>query len=634
MAITFSTPGQYTLGGISAPRTGVAQAFQAGVSANLGRQEARQVMQEREQAMQLRASEEQRRQQQFEAAQRAAAAAAARAAQIRAAQAEAIKNRPAGLTIPTTTTTAAPPPAGMRLGSMPTPDMLPMVPSGGVQGGTGGNVAGGGGTAALAGGAGADTLAGPATVPAGTPARAKFGGVAFDVYPDGRIVNTLTNTELPMTKEFDALRSALTQQVAVAPARSFMTPESMVARAGMAGTPTGYAAGAASPVTTDPVQVEVNNAYVRRQIAEVDAAIQSIEGALTAPGSRSNPAATIQRVNDLRQQREALVAQLQETVYPPTPRDIFAEEGPGAAGPPPVVLPGAETAEGPMVEAPTQPTAPTAPMVEAPTQPAAPTGLAMTPPAAQEVNAVAAQTDGDISQFYLRNPASILQTADNAFQDIQRWEGMVRYYQQVGDLNGVIEAEIGLGQARQAFSDMSGQLALAGIQLDNYGPLQLHLQQLYPGGTVEVRPYTDGTVEIFVDGDPIRRDSKEDMLKVYATAFNEEYRSRQAQLAEAAAAARSSAYERQLEVAGEIAVENVKQQGRIDLKLLEAELSRLEGAGDVSLTRVDDPTGQDRPIFEYKVQGQPKRYITFREVLGDGGTPLLQYDFVPLPGSE
>lgn len=581
MAITYSTPGQYTLGGISAPRTGVAQAFQAGVSANLGRQEARQVMQAREQQMRIAESEEQRRQQAFEAQQAAARAAAARAAQVRQAQAEFARNRPVGLTLPAVTTTAAPPPAGARLGSMPTPDALPGV----VQGGGGGNVAGGGGTDVL--------------------------GMYPAVSPEG-----LQNLQ-PLTP---------------APARSFMTPESMAVRAGLSGIPTGYAAGAASPVTTDPVQVEVNNAYLRRQIAEVDAIIESISGAITAPGS--DPAATIQRINDLRQQREALVGQLQEVGYVPTSRDIFAEEGPGAAGLPPVVLPGAETAEGPMVEAPAQPTAPTAPMVEAPAQPAAPTGLAMTPPAAQEVNAVAAQTDGDISQFYLRNPASILQTADNAYRDIQRWEGLIRYYQQIGDLSGVVEAEIGLGQARQAFSDMSGQLALAGVQLDNYGPLQLHLQQLYPGGTVEVRPYTDGTVEIFVDGDSIRRDSKEDLLEVLATAFNDEYRSRQAQLAEAAAAARSSAYERQLEVAGEIAVENVQQQGRIDLKLLEAELSRLEGAGDVSLKKVDDPTGQDRPIFEYKVQGQPKRYITFREVLGDGGTPLLQYDFVPLPGSE
>jgi hypothetical protein len=258
----------------------------------------------------------------------------------------------------------------------------------------------------------------------------------------------------------------------------------------------------------------------------------------------------------------------------------------------------------------------------------------MTPPAAQEVNAVAAQTDGDISQFYLRNPASVLQTADNAFRDIQRWEGLVRYYQQVGDLKGVVEAEIGLGQARQAFSDMSGQLALAGVQLDNYGPLQIYLQQLYPGGTVEVRPYTDGTVEIFVDGDSIRRDNRDDLLEVLANSFNQEYRDRQAALTTQAAELRNQIFEQELETRGAIALENVEQQGRVDLKLLEAELARLEGAGAVSLKKVDDPTGQDRPIFEYSVQGQQKRYITFREVPGENGEPLLQYDFVPLPGSE
>jgi hypothetical protein len=260
--------------------------------------------------------------------------------------------------------------------------------------------------------------------------------------------------------------------------------------------------------------------------------------------------------------------------------------------------------------------------------------LTTTPPAAQEVNSVAAQTDGDISQFYLRNPASTLRTADNAYRDIQRWEGLVQYYQQIGDLGGVVEAEIGLGQARQAFSDMSGQLALAGMQLGNYGPLQVHLQQLYPGGTVEVRPYTDGTVEIFVDGESIRRDNSDDLLEVLASSFNQEYRDRQAALATQAAELRSQILEQELETSGAIALESVQQQGRIDLRLLEAEIARREGEGEVTLERVDDPTGQQRPIFAYRAGNGPTRYIVFREVPVEGGEPLLQYDFVPLPGSQ
>jgi hypothetical protein len=279
MAITYSTPDQYTLGGISAPRSGVAEAFQAGVSANLGRQTTRQQMQEREQAMQLRAIEEQRRAQQFEMGLQDRAAAQARAARA-AAQEEtrrrllaqyggALVGGAPGLV------TGAPgvgvrPPAAPTTPTSPTGLRLPLDMGTPV----------GGGTDTLAGGAGTDVLGmypmvspeglqipgaapigptGPAVSPeglqlptpaparsfmtpesmaaragmAGTlagygvgtqPTRTRYYGVDFDVYPDGRIVNLATNTEIPATPEFSDLRSAV-QSMASGDPTQMMTPQ-------------------------------------------------------------------------------------------------------------------------------------------------------------------------------------------------------------------------------------------------------------------------------------------------------------------------------------------------------------------------------------------------------------------------
>ncbi len=654
MALSFVSPGTYVLGGISAPTRGTGQAFRAGLT-------TAQQRRERELAMNLRASAEARAQEQFEMAKADRARAAAAAARIQAAQEEALKNRPAGLTIPTAPITSAPPPASMRLEppsavspSLPTVDTAPpgQTPAAGL------TIPGAGDTT-LAGGPGADTLVAPTTPYSGRPmVPGQMPAAPLPTTPySGRPTVPGQMPADPLT----VLAQELSATFGDTAPRSLATPD--LSQYGPA--PLGVdqiteidptASAAVQDIQALRRRLDIADAAMRIGNSALEPTLGFADYVLRTPEEGAQRAEAeeqgrrVQRwyMSDAAQQLfqtdpELLIAAARD------PRGFYEQyvdeevAVPAQLTEPMTEAPAQPTA--PMTEAPAQPTAPmteapaqpTAPMTEAPAQPtapAAPAGLAMTPPAAQELDIVAAQTDGDISQFYLRNPASTLQMADNAYRDIQRWEGLVNYYRQIGDLSGVVEAEIGLSQARQAFSDMSGQLALAGVQLDNYGPLQVHLQQLYPSGTVEVRPYTDGTVEIFVDGDSIRRDPKEKLLEVLASAFNDEYRNGQAQLAAAAAAARSSAYERQLEVAGAIAIENVEQQGRIDLKLLEAEIARLEGASSVSLKRVDDPTGQQRPIFEYKAPGEPTRYIVFREVPGVGDTPMLEYDFIPLPSSQ
>ena len=45
--------------------------------------------------------------------------------------------------------------------------------------------------------------------------------------------------------------------------------------------------------------------------------------------------------------------------------------------------------------------------------------------------------------------------------------------------------------------------SIVAIQRENFGPIQSLLQQTMPGQQVEVRPYTDGTLEIYVDGERV-----------------------------------------------------------------------------------------------------------------------------------
>lgn len=238
MALSFVSPGTYVLGGISAPTRGTGQAFRAGLT-------TAQQRREREQAMDLRASAEARAQEQFEMAKadRARAAAQAAAAAQTAKQREAlfaqyggalvgsapglVTGTPGVTTQPATTPTFTGPGADLSFGTTVTPAPTtpysgrPTVPG---QIPAAGLTIPGAGDTTLAGGPGADTLATPTTPYSGRPmvpgqmpvgaTRTTYYGTQFDVYPDGRIVNMATGTDIPMTPEYTDLRAAISAMAA------------------------------------------------------------------------------------------------------------------------------------------------------------------------------------------------------------------------------------------------------------------------------------------------------------------------------------------------------------------------------------------------------------------------------------
>lgn len=178
MAVTYTAPGTYVLGGISAPSRGTGQAFRAGLT-------TAQQRREREQAMQLRASAEQRAKEQFEMAKADRARAAAQAAEAKRKQDELnrllLETSSIGLDRSSTITPATapattgfvPPSAGLSFGTTvaPTPTTTPTTPYSGrpmVPGQlpagtpTAGLTIPGAGDTTMVGGAGEDTLSAPA----------------------------------------------------------------------------------------------------------------------------------------------------------------------------------------------------------------------------------------------------------------------------------------------------------------------------------------------------------------------------------------------------------------------------------------------------------------------------------------
>jgi len=656
MALTVANVGRgnYVLGGLG--RVGGPSAAEAMDLAQQREQEfrnAQRTARETEQRMALAQAQEARTQQEFEAQRAARAAAQARAGQQRAAfeaYTRAATAGPAPTTagvrrpvdnfvtptaenpfplLPTRTGVGVPlnvePPAGVRVGaprgrdrvespvqgppvpparrSVIIPELgFPAPPGAGVQfpsvfnqGGTAA-LAGGGGADTLAGGGGTDTPTGPAAVPAGQPARAEFGGVAFDVYPDGRIVNTLTNTELPMTGEFDALRSVLTQQVGMSPAGV----DSRAAAAQTFGESVRSGVGGALDRYAGVLSAAGTGLY--GLYSDVLGPVAATVGAtdLAAALERQSDIAYNVALTNLRQGLSA-TAGLSAADFDMEPETFRAAVRQAEAAFE-AEEPAERTGQDPFIVEEETPTGPIAGL--------SPAG-ATNPVAATEA-AAAAAPDQDPSAYFMSNPNLVLDLQEQLARERQVLEARLQYAQQTGNMALFDQTFDALNSKERVINEnmITGQIAILAAQQDNFGPLQEFMQRAYPNDDVQVIPYTNGTVSFFVngqeDGAPTRT---ADLLDGLARTFNTEYREALATAAQTAAERETFLFEnavlQQLQAAREISVA----QARI--------LAELEATyGEV--TPVGDLASGDK-LFQTFV---PERgFVQFRIV--EAGEPLL-----------
>ena len=554
---------------------------------------AQQQMQERAQAMRLRDLQEARTQQQFQAQQAAAARAAAQAARDRAALAALMEGMTGvggasaggATTPPNITPTMAPPRVGVTLPTDSYGGGVPLAyPSAPAPAPAPAPVSGGAGTPVLPGGSGADTLAPTkrtfAQAPAGQPAQAEYGGVPFAVYPDGRIVNTVTNTEIPNTEEFAALRAILLQQAgmgaAPTPARG---AEDLAPRlpAEIAGLPREAFAGLSPQDQLDLIQFEDPTAAMRARGVEafpeydyqptgqgffVETLTPSAAAAIRARNADAREAGLPTAVND--QVTAATGAE------PPSPEAATAEAPTTAAEAAPVVEPSYG-------------------------------GLQLnfgTP-----VQLSFGEFDGQGSEAYVAAPERIFQDVELNSRQQQRLQLLATYYQQTNNLEGLVGVINQLDELSIEQQYLDGMTAIVGIQQENFGPVQVLLQQRYPGQQVEVRPYTDGTVEIFVDGQAEARLTWDDLATNLRGAYDRGFIAEQQALAEQARTRSNELWTLQttemLRGAREIAVANNQ-----------ADINRLEKSGRIE--RIGE-TANNEVIFQTVVDGVPIQFV-YREV--------------------
>ena len=643
MALMVANPNQYILGGLSAPRTGIAESFQAGMQANLGRQDARQVMQAREQQMQLAASGEARAQQQFEMQQAAQARAAAEAAQRRAA----LQNLTAGLRAPGVTAPSAPPaggtpaiapvaPPGAGL-TMPMGSGVPLsfgttIPTAGMPPTDSVQVASldptesfrqafaarpdlfGGGVQVADASGGIPAGAVPPATPEGQPTTVDFGGVPFAVYPDGRIVNTLSNTELPATGEYDELRAALVRRAGVS-----TTGDPRVSEARTFGADVRSAIGGALDRSAGVISAAGTGLY--GLASDVSGAAAAVVGAdrLAAALERQSDIAYNAALTNLRQGLSA-TAGLTAEDFDMEPADFRAAVRQAEAAAAAAVQQQATDqtgAEPPSTEAATA-EAPTTADEAAPTSRTRWGGLQLnfgTP-----VQLSFGEFNGRGSEAYVPAPENIFRDAELLDQRQQRLELLATYYALTDNAEGIVGI---IGQLKELDTErrfLNGMQAIIGIQQGDFGGVQTILQQRYPGRQVEVRPYTDGTVEIFLDGQSEARIRWSEMATNLRSTYDRGYIEAQQALATEQAERARFAFEKTVE-------ETAQAQREIAVYESRAELDRALAEG--GLTQIST----EPPIYNMVVNERNVAVTVEPVTVGSGPTATTRFVVRPVDTS-
>lgn len=430
----------------------------------------------------------------------------------------------------------------------------------------------------------------PAPAAADQPVRVDFSGVPFDVFPDGRVVNALTNTELPASGEYDALRNQL------------------LADAGMAG---GTTAPVATPqfTTVDPQAsafAQDIDALVRG--GEITAAVNQIGTRLATGGygpMGSPLGGFVGYFTDSPEEaarRDAVSSALDWFRDPANAR--FLQENPdliAQAAEDPIGFAARQRAaageEPAPVETPAEPETPPEPVVEQPDN----AGLRLnTGSPVQLAQDQAAVEEIDLSQFYLRNPDRIFTDANELQSRRSYLDNLYNLYSQTRNLEGLTALRAEYQQLALDEQMLNGQLALAGIQNNNFGPYQMLLQQRFPNSTVEVRPYTDGTMDVFIDGQSQypadARPTFAEVLEGLAGAYNADYIAQQQALA--AQAIEQSQYIFEQGFASELRMAEAYSQAQIDRAFEEGAMTKI----------ADNPDGSF--IAQVIVSGVP-RTVTF-----------------------
>jgi hypothetical protein len=114
---------------------------------------------------------------------------------------------------------------------------------------------------------------------------------------------------------------------------------------------------------------------------------------------------------------------------------------------------------------------------------------------------------------FLDDPTTLNLFLDSADRDMQRSHALIKYHAAVADVAALVEASNEYDAKAYILTQILWARAIRDAVRDNFFSLQEYMKATNSGLDVTIRPYTDGTMEIFFNGTLHSRQQTEHVLR-------------------------------------------------------------------------------------------------------------------------
>jgi len=177
--------------------------------------------------------------------------------------------------------------------------------------------------------------------------------------------------------------------------------------------------------------------------------------------------------------------------------------------------------------------------------------------------------------MYLQHPYFARRSREENVQRQRILQDQIKLDALAGNYDAIAERRADYNAAQTEGLYLDAMVALTSVREGNFGPIENMLQKLYPNDNVVLKPYDDGTLEVFLDGEQLEGvETTEDLVNLVRPdvdmRFLEEQQRDRQNLRAARSARSSKLFENQLAASLEI----LKNAGAINVEQVKGEIDK------------------------------------------------------------
>ena len=211
--------------------------------------------------------------------------------------------------------------------------------------------------------------------------------------------------------------------------------------------------------------------------------------------------------------------------------------------------------------------------------------------------------------MYLQHPYFARRSREENVQRQRILQDQIKLDALAGNYDEIAERRIAYNAAQTEGLYLDAMVALTSVREGSFGPIENLLQKMYPNDNVVLKPYDDGTLEVFLDGEQLEEiKTNEDLVNFIRPDVDRRFLAEQESTRQSLMTAQSARLNKLFENGLEANLEILKNAGVINVERLRGKMDKdiatirsKSGGSDFGAWRFDPNTEQG---FAYTDDGR------------------------------